>query len=318
MGIIANTVNAFKRTISLCKTALAAIPKAAQPHRTKNDKDSIIRALGAVPLIVATITALLGLRLGKAEIGATRASSIAESIITPNHNARKQGDDFYVDMVDDIGDYYDKSNTSREALFAIRHPIIASEIGRVIQGRGVRNISTNATRFSNGLNLNENDAREGSQVNAVRHALWIATITQRYGENIALQAGNAHEENPAALNAIEDAYSHEFGSLNEADEAIDLLNNIIGREIGKSSNSPSMKDITKNVLDYYHETGLNVAVADEENGIFTIVVERLSDEQYNEAIDILETLDNCGFSPDSEYYNYANILNNIDKKWTSL
>jgi hypothetical protein len=57
----------------------------------------------------------------------------------------------------------DLPSTAREIGFAIRHPIIASKIGKVESGS--TNISTNAARFAtNDLGLQENDANEGSKL----------------------------------------------------------------------------------------------------------------------------------------------------------
>ena len=67
--------------------------------------------------------------------------------------------------------------------FLLRHPIIAANIGE--SKRGSNNISTNAARFADSLGLREDSSNEGTQVNAVRHATWQATITSRFGGGIA-------------------------------------------------------------------------------------------------------------------------------------
>lgn len=98
---------------------------------------------------------------------------------------------------------------------------------------GNTNISTNASRFANAFDFEDNDAQEGSEVNAFRHTFWISIITSKWGENIGLQVGNAHEKNQNVIHEIKDIYSHRFKTLGDADQAVDLLNNVIGREIGK-------------------------------------------------------------------------------------
>ena len=197
-----------------------------------------------------------------------------------------------------------QSTEARTAWFIIRHPIAAAKIGEVVPNEGNTNISTNSARFStNDLGLEENDDHEGSQVNAFRHTLWQATITKQFGTNIALTIGNAHEEHPYdALRGIEDFNKVRYTTLSLADEAVDLLNNKIGREIGSNVNSSDMKNIALEVLDYYHEEGLWV-VEEQSDGNYAIVQEKLSDEQYKEAYDRLIILDSNGFAPEDEYYN---------------
>ena len=71
---------------------------------------------------------------------------------------------------------------------------------------------------------NDDVAGMGDEANAFRHALWQATIANRYGNSIATQVGNAHEDNPWALSNIKTTFS----TLKEADQTIDLLNNRVG------------------------------------------------------------------------------------------
>ncbi|MBB3070379.1 hypothetical protein FHS14_003374 [Paenibacillus baekrokdamisoli] len=63
--------------------------------------------------------------------------------------------------------------------------------------------------------------------------------TVELGVSIAIQAGNVHEENPNV-----DLNIRLFDSLSDADQTIDLLNNIEGRKIGSGlSTDASRKDI---------------------------------------------------------------------------
>ncbi len=175
--------------------------------------------------------------------------------------------------------------------FGLRYPMIALQIGWYIPNS--TNISTNAARFAEAFGFEL--APEGSEVNAFRHALWISVITNRWGEGIALQVGNAHEDNQDILSGIEDIYAHKFKTLSEADEAVDLLNNVIGREVGKKAPAnSSIKDMAKEILDHYHENGLNI-VRKTEDGYYVIVKERLSEERYQKALTTMETLDENGF-----------------------
>ena len=82
-----------------------------------------------------------------------------------------------------------------------------------------------------------------------------------------------------------------------------MLNNVIGRKIGKTTSIDSTsKDIAKKVLDYYYTNGLNI-VKKTDDGYYVTVKERHSYERYKDDLIILETLDENGFPPDNKYYN---------------
>ena len=82
-----------------------------------------------------------------------------------------------------------------------------------------------------------------------------------------------------------------------------MLNNVIGREIGKTTSIDSTsKDIAKKVLDYYYTNGLNI-VKETDDGYYVTVKEWLSYERYKDDLIILETLDENGFPPDNKHYN---------------
>lgn len=194
----------------------------------------------------------------------------------------------------------------KEIAFAMRHPIIALQVGKVIPNKGKTNISTNAARFATDFDFEEYDNNEGSEVNAFRHSFWVSIITNKWGEDIARQLSNTHEANSNALDNITDPYSYQFSSMTAADEAVDLLNNRIGVQVGQSlPEGASQKDIARAILDYYHDYGLNVVVPDG-NGNYIIEQQRLSDERYQANLATLDQLDENGFPPDSEYYNGDN------------
>ncbi|NDK99615.1 DUF6973 domain-containing protein [Photorhabdus bodei] len=199
------------------------------------------------------------------------------------------------------GAYTGESNNlpqkMKEILFAMRHPIAAYDIG--LYERGATNITTNAVRFSTQGNsktnpngtLLDNKYKEGSQVNAFRHTLWQATIAARYGEEVALHAGNAHESNPKI-----DLNIRQFAALKDADQTIDLLNNQIGRRIGLQSGNSSMKAQAKAVLNRFHKEGLYVA---KKNAMgFEIVKEKITDEQFSYMNSVFERGNEDGFSPE--------------------
>ncbi|WP_440583782.1 DUF6973 domain-containing protein [Xenorhabdus bovienii] len=182
-------------------------------------------------------------------------------------------------------------------MFGAAHPIAAYNIGT--PEKGSTNISTNAVRFAtlgkseinkDGV-LQENKAKEGSQINAFRHTLWQSAITAKYGEEIALHAGNSHEENPKV-----DLSIRQFTTLSETDQSIDLLNNQIGRQIGLKNQGSSMKEQAKIVLGHFHKEGLYVARKNE-NG-YEIVKEKITDEQFSYMNSEFERGNDNGFMPE--------------------
>jgi hypothetical protein len=194
---------------------------------------------------------------------------------------------------------------AREAGFVLRHPIAYQRIGRPILKKAVTNISTNAIRFStNNLGLKENRAREGSQVNAFRHTLWQAQISSEFGVKIASELGNAHEENPFAVQGFQDYENKPFHTLKDADETVDLLNNRIGRKLGAAHPNATMKENALRVLDYYRDHGLWVAEK-QSNGTYKIKQQKLSQAQYQVAAKRLAQLDKNGFAIGDKYLSLA-------------
>ncbi|NPV90056.1 MAG: hypothetical protein HPY50_04680 [Firmicutes bacterium] len=188
----------------------------------------------------------------------------------------------------------------RTAGFILRHPVAANRIGYADPKKGKTDITNNAIRFStNNLGFNENKDFEGSQVNAFRHVLWQAAITKELGPQTALEAGYAHEDNPDA-----DLNKRFFSTRHEADQAVDLLNNVIGRQIGKNIQSNDMRDIARATLKYYAEHGLYVAKERIDGGTgYVIAREYLSYPQYKAAFDRLGQLDSNGYAQEDKKPN---------------
>ncbi len=188
----------------------------------------------------------------------------------------------------------DGDDAKAEALFAVRHPAIANSIG--VFSKGSTNISTNAARFSTKGNiLQENASHEGSEVNADRHTLWQATITSKYGSDIAKEAGDAHEEHPDAIAGNGEAMikTMTFKTADEADEAADLSNNIIGRSIGENSKGQGMKTVAGKVAKEFHDNGLWTSQK-QDDGTYKISKTKISDKQYNSLIKSYKDLNDNG------------------------
>jgi hypothetical protein len=195
-------------------------------------------------------------------------------------------------------------------VFALQHPVAAIQIGSYSHGSA--NISTNATRFATNTGLPENNSKQGSLNNAFRHTLWQATITSKFGETTSKMAGYAHEDNPAAVTNIKDPSSLTFNGKDasaKADEAVDLLNNQLGQQIGKENPDASMKDLSIKTLDAFKDQGLWSAT--EKDGTFTISQTKITEKQYDKAKETLQTTNNNGYTPEQQ----QNRDKEIDEKY---
>ena len=195
-----------------------------------------------------------------------------------------------------------KSFRLSECWFAVRHPVIARQIGQVIEGKRCLNISTTAVRFAIGLGLKNPDSanKEGTQVNALRHTMWTGIILSKYGPSIARDAVRSHEDRSLLYVADEvmklsekTIQSRYYDSHKQADGICDVLNNEIALSM-PWSNTPT-KQICKDILTIYYEKGLWVIDESVTDG-FRITRQCLSDDEYNTAMIMLENLDEYGFS----------------------
>ncbi|MGF6851688.1 SpvB/TcaC N-terminal domain-containing protein [Paraburkholderia sp. CI3] len=156
--------------------------------------------------------------------------------------------------------------------------------------------NTLAVRFSTKLGLSENAQRMGSQVNAIRHTLWQAMLTKSYDQSTAKAIADSHEVNPDAI-ANEDAATKEFNTLEEADQSIDLRNNIIGRTVGEANRNVvgGPQQLAEALLKEFHEKGLWVAVQ-QANGKYKAVRVKLTDAEFAAASQKLAGLDDRGLT----------------------
>ena len=187
-----------------------------------------------------------------------------------------------------------KSAKERTIEFAKTHPIIAMEIGPI--NSVLTNISSNSQRFADNLGLKEEGEGSG-QKNAFRHVLWQATITKKYGIEIAKEVGFAHEENP---NALDERRSPQYFNVKqfsdslEADELCDLLNNVQGRKIGEKTNGKEMNEIALDVIEKYYTDGFWVSKPTSNNK-YKICREKLTDLQYKAIKERLKLLNKNGY-----------------------
>lgn len=188
-----------------------------------------------------------------------------------------------------------KSAKERTIEFAKNHPLISIEIGTV--NSAFTNISSNSQRFADNSGLKESGSEGSGPKNAFRHVLWQATITKRFGIDIAREVGFAHEENPDALGdrySIEHFKDVEFANSLKADEACDLLNNVQGRIVGITTPEKEMNKIALDVIDKYYTDGFWVS-KHIGNGKYKITREKLTEKEYKKIKKNLECLNKNGF-----------------------
>ncbi|PZR02297.1 MAG: hypothetical protein DI539_27795, partial [Flavobacterium psychrophilum] len=191
------------------------------------------------------------------------------------------------------------SSLSRTLAFAKKHPIIALAVG-TYNKEGI-DISSNVVRFSRRQGSNNKPVLDepqnpASQINAFRHTLWQAAITAEYGSDIAKEVGDAHEENPYAIDGVpklSQLNGAKFGSLSEVDQSIDLSNNILGRIIGEHNKNSDLKTLAFKVLDAFRKDGLFTATR-EADGTWTMSRTKISEKQYQELKAIFDKLDKNG------------------------
>ena len=179
------------------------------------------------------------------------------------------------------------------ALFILAHPIAALAIGK--KTHTAENITSNAVRFAVSVGFKDTEFADGrgTQVNAIRHTLWQATISSRFSADIAKAVGDAYEKNSQALETPPDR----FYNLHKADESIDLHNNVIGRQLGTDHPDTSMKELTRLILDHDHTHGLWKATAHEdETGkpYWTISTKKMATDDYVHALKLLDQLNEVG------------------------
>ena len=197
----------------------------------------------------------------------------------------------------------DPHGKSTEWQFALRHPFIASYIGKYVEGKRCTNITTTAIRFAVNLKLKQPESanKEGTQVNALRHALWTGIISRFYGKTIAREAVRSHEDEE--MLELEDSLLGKsameisamvFSCHAEADSMCDILNNEIALQMSWNKETPH--EICSAVLAVYHNDGLWVINENGCNGGFSIYKECLSEDAYNTAMHELAFLDDYGFA----------------------
>jgi len=176
----------------------------------------------------------------------------------------------------------------------LTHPVATPRVGKA--NYGGKNMSSVIGRIARHVAENGNMSEGiGTERNAVRHALWSAKITQEFGEKTALKITNAHQGVSVAGTSSVDFSKPFEGNLDLADNIVDVLNNDIGREIGKNSEGASVFDLASQVLEVFKNEGLWVG-QENDDGSISIVRSKVSENQYDTAKSNLNKLDQNGMS----------------------
>ena len=101
-----------------------------------------------------------------------------------------------------------------------------------------------------------------------------------------------------------DLQKMEFDNLAEADQTADLLNNIIGREIGIQHRDSTMRGLVNQVLETFYRDGLYTAT-EYEDGKWRIERQPLSRDKYEKAKSVFETIGENGMinQKNNAYFN---------------
>lgn len=127
-----------------------------------------------------------------------------------------------------------------EKCWALWHPFIAKKTWKITQEILKVTDSIASVKTLDG-------DRNGGQVDAFRHAYWMALLTRQTAWRKALKLGRAHEKG----NYL-DFKKHRLEDGAHPDKAsgdMDLFNNKIGIELGKTSKKTSEKELQQIVID---------------------------------------------------------------------
>jgi hypothetical protein len=193
------------------------------------------------------------------------------------------------EKIDKIQEVWDKSSQAEKDFF-YDHPIAAIKIGKYQKGSD--NISTVAAEFAfmgysketNSILSPEDEKIGTGGQNAMRHVLLQAFTTAEFGEEIAKQSADAHEDNTQ----IDMKQTH-FKSYEEADMAVDQRNNEIGRRIGTDNSEKSRLEITKEVVEQFREEGFWIAYKTDDG--YEIKQVKLGENKYDGYKKALENKD---------------------------
>lgn len=136
-----------------------------------------------------------------------------------------------------------------EKNWVLFHPLIAKKVFSLSQEaiKATQSLINDTTLDSD---------QNGGQLDAFRHAFWMALITKKYGAKKALSLGKAHEKGNYQFfkkNKLEEGSLPDFES-----SQMDYLNNDVGIELGKTYNFTNNDELKFIIIDMIKEGKLYI------------------------------------------------------------
>ena len=147
-----------------------------------------------------------------------------------------------------------KKLTPPEKRWVILHPFVAKK---------AYEISEEAKKVSLSL-LNDtllDGDNNGGQIDAFRHAYWMARLTQEIGRRRARSLGKAHEK--GNFWQYKKKYKEEGTIPDKKSSEMDILNNDIGIDIGLENKNISKDSLKKLIIDFILDGGLWILYKDD-------------------------------------------------------
>ncbi|MCX7862722.1 MAG: hypothetical protein N2449_06980 [Bacteroidales bacterium] len=140
------------------------------------------------------------------------------------------------------------------------HPFKASK---------VYNLSLHSIEVMNSLltDTTLDGDKNGGQLDAFRHAYWMAIITKKYGPRFALRLGKVHEKGNYQMFKKS---KNEDGTIPDYESsAMDFLNNDVGIEVGLKYKELSNEEIKEKIIELIKEGKLFIIKKDKQGNYLT-------------------------------------------------
>lgn len=154
-------------------------------------------------------------------------------------------------------------------------------IFHIFIAKGVYKISKESAEKTNEL-LNEKNLDgdlNGGQLDAFRHAYWMACVTQKYGWRAARSLGNAHEK--GNYREFKKHRAEDGAFPDEQSGQMDLLNNDVGIEIGKNNLDTNPEEFTIIIKEMIFAGKLFILKKDKNRNFLKCNGEIISSEELN-------------------------------------
>ncbi len=158
-----------------------------------------------------------------------------------------------------------------EKIWVFTHPFVAKKAWQI-----TAEVQQKMLEIKNDSRLDGNE--NGGQVDAFRHAFWLASLAQKLDKQKARSLGKAHEKGN---------YSNfknktlEEGSLPDATACeMDLKNNEVGIEIGSTNKNASPEQLAEIIIDFIKDGKLWVVRKTSDGRFLNIDNQIISEEEY--------------------------------------